>query len=219
MSSIYNYAVNNLYYYSDLFLDYLLYYKITIEESRIVKNISNYIYPDEIKILKVKLCHIDGRKHRDITEKFIELYKEDELIWQNILEPEDDLDIYLDVHYKFKLNNYRAIYHYYDDNQIKFPPYDEDELEKHQDIYVNKPIFAELNYKDGIRLDITEIIKEYSGPLENFYNDKCTITHGIKVKYIKDSEGNFMLSKDDYIKITDSFANDRIFEYHDILIL
>lgn len=228
MNSIYNRISDNLYYYSDIFLDYLLYYKITIEESSIIKNITQYMYPTDIKILKVKLCTISTNyEFKDITKKFIKLYEENRLTWQNLCcdnDPDDFnnfdyYDSYLDISYQFRCNNYRAIYHFNDKQEITFPPYKEDELEEHNNIYINKPIFAELHYEEGIKTDITELIKEYSGPLENFYGDKCIITHGIKAKYIKDRDGNLILGENDYLKITDSFANDRIFQYHDILIL
>lgn len=226
MNFIYQYAYNGFYHYSNKLLDYLLYYKITIEENEIIKNIIKYIYPDDIRIFRVKLCNMDESKIEDITKKFIKFYEKNELTWNNLCHDytifDDNFDysvMHIEVCYQFKSNNYRIIYNYKDDPKITFPPYNIEQLEVENDFYINKPIFAELNNNDGIRMDITDIIKEYAGPLENFYNDKCKIIHKIKVKYIKNKNGGFMLSENDFIKITDSFANDKIFEYHDILIL
>ncbi len=114
-----------------------------------------------------------------------------------------------------KNNCFRIIYKY-NDNEIQFPPYDQETIDQYNSSneYKKTILFAELNGKDGNE-DVTELVKEYSGPLNNFYQDHENVD--IHACLIKNDSGEYILIEDKKLSITDSHVNDLEFNNQDIL--
>ena len=121
-------------------------------------------------------------------------------------------------------NIYRIIYHYNDHPEIKFPLHTPEEVEKYQQDpeYKNAVIYAELcpkipeeeDHTDEEGEDITDIIKEYSGPLNDFYQGK---DHRIHVSLLKDQTGRKFIMENEIIRITDTAADEIEFKKGDII--
>ena len=98
----------------------------------------------------------------------------------------------IEIRYLHNDNYYRAVYQYPD--PIIFPPYSEEELNAyHQDHrYKNTILSAEL-WENGELEDVTEVLKEYMGPMNDF--------NKIDTKYLLNNSQQIL-------KITDGLAND-----------
>ena len=214
----YNYYYKQILICFNYILDCILYKKIYIQESQHFKYLYNYLYP-ESQIIHAKLG--DEKSSIDITNHFSSIIQHDKLNhieWDKIIKLCDKLEelnksnkFHLDVRYTIQDNYYRVIYHYNEDDKIKFPLYDKKQIKEYQENngYKKSVLYAE--YKDQ---DITQIVKEYSGPLNNFYQD-----HGIKIHtcLIKDDNGVHILIEDESIIVTDSHGKDLKFNKEDIL--
>ncbi len=97
------------------------------------------------------------------------------------------------------LNNiqYRVLYSYKNNKKILFPLYDIDEFNDYDNNigFRNGILHASHNNKD-----ITELIKEYAGPKNNFYSDK-----NINLLY------NHIIHDNKDLLITDKLAEDYVF--------
>jgi len=212
----------------DNILTYVLTGKIYIQDTQYYKSLEKkyieYTKPKD-DILEVKL--FDENKCIDITNEFITHIQKKDLTWDDILKTYGHLidntnneNFHLDIRYNLDNDKYRIIYKFNHGKEINFPPYSQEELEKYKqlkeknEVYKRKVLFAELQQKDGKTRDITNLIKEYSGPLENFYIDK---EHEIHASLIKDENGGRILLENENICITDTLADDITFESNDIL--
>lgn len=205
-----DYIYSTILYYLNYFLDTSLYYKIVFQESFYFKSIYEYIYPPN-NIVHAKIY--TKEKCIDITSHFINLSNNELINWKDLLikdaeSLEKDEHFHVDIKYTIENNHYRVIYKYGDN--ISFPPYKKEEIEMYnkQNKYKNKVLFAEIDDKD-----ITKLIKEYSGPLDDFYHNRTDIHACL----IKDDSGKYILVEDDRIKITDAHVNELEFSKEDIL--
>lgn len=211
MDYLYNLAFTCLNYV----LDFTLYYKVSVQESQYFKNFYQYLYPPN-QVVNVKLYTKDDKV--DITDEFSKIiYKNSNIDWKDILiESLNNINLdensHLDIKYTIENDQYRVIYHYGKD--IVFPPYKQDDIEKYNqnNSYKKQILFAEIGDKD-----ITQVIKEYAGPLNNFYQDHDHIN--IHACLVKDDNGEYLLVEDENIKITDSHVNELEFNKEDQLVL
>lgn len=212
-----NYLYNLAYSAFNYILDYTLYYKIYIQESQYFKLTYNYFYPTK-NIIHAKLCNDD--KIIDITDRFTHMINNGKINWKDLLIEETENmhscdKCHLDIRYMIKDNCFRIIYKY-DNNDIQFPPYDQETIDKcnNSNEYKKTILFAELNGEEGVE-DVTQLLKEYSGPLNNFYEDSENVD--IHACLIKNDSGEYVLIEDKSLSITDSHANDLEFKKEDIL--
>lgn len=206
MDYFYNIALTCLNY----ILDFTLYYKVSIQDSYYFKTFYQYLYPPN-NVIHAKVY--SGNKCIDITNHFSNLLNKGTIGWKDLLIRDleyinKDNNFHLDIKYVIENNCYRAIYK--NEDNIEFPPYCDEEIDEYNrdNRYKNKVIFAETNSKD-----ITKLIKEYSGPLNDFYNNKINIHACL----IKDDNGKYLLVEDDTIRITDSHINELEFNKEDVL--
>ncbi len=232
MECYYNYYYDYYNYYYDLsyktlfnvlnyLLDYILYYKIQVQESFHFKMLCDYVYPKN-NIVHAKLCNNDSCI--DITDHFNNLLNRkdiEKLGWEKLVKLHEEIEklsksdkFHLDIRYMMHNNYYRIMYYY--NEEIKFPPYSSEQVKEYKEngVYKRTVLYAELG-KNGEIQDITNIIKEYSGPLDNFYKDHDIFMHAC---LIKDDKGEHMLKEDEgIITVTDSHANDIEIKSGDIL--
>lgn len=218
----------DIYKFINYFLDYIFYYKIMINESYYFKMFNTYWNPPKY-IHHAKLCINDNVI--DITDQFNKISKnknKNKISWKDILnfvDHEEHLKklqesdkFHLDIKYNLEDDHYRIMYHYKDNEFIKFPPYTEEEIKQYKknSAYKRTILMAELNCDEtGNGQDITDIVKEYAGPLNDFYKDKDNVD--IHACLIKDDHGKHILLEDSSLLITDSHANDIEFKGKDIL--
>jgi hypothetical protein len=209
-----NYLYNLAYNIFDYILDFTLYYKICFQESPYFKSLYKYIYPSN-DIVYAKLCN--RNKILDITDKFTNIVQNGSVNWKDLLmeDMKNCEHFHLDIKYMINDNYFRIIYKHSDDN-IHFPPYKQETIVEYNNShdYKTTVLFAEINGKKGIE-DITQLIKEYSGPLNNFYQDHQNIN--IHASLIKNDSGEYILIEDNILSITDSHVNDLQFNKQDIL--
>ena len=214
----YNFVANYLFLYFNYFLDFTLFYKIYLQDSSYFKFFQNYLYPPN-HLLSVILSN--NNYITNFTENFYNLSIENSVIdWNDIIQLLDDNVIITDklqLHIKYIINNniYRIIYNYNQNSIILFPPYSLEEINEYNNIttYKKSILCVELCKKDNNE-DITEILKEYCGPLNDFYMKKNIKMYGYM---IKDAQGENIIKDDEYIKITDNYANDLEIRKEDIL--
>lgn len=185
----------------DNILNYLLYYKIKYQQSNFHKSIMDYFGKNK-NISHAKLYNEDS--YIDITDEFTNLTNmtnnENIIEWEKLLNIHDNIlhlknseIFHLDIRYKTNDKYYRIMYKHNNDNNndntniIKFPPYSDKEIQEYEnaDNYKKMVLSAEIDDKD-----ITEIVKEYSGPLNNFYEDK---DHKIHTHLIKNHDGEYII--------------------------
>lgn len=209
----------------DYLLNIILYYKIKGQESYYYKFIINYLFPKK-NIMHAKLCN--NRKSIDITNEFTTLVKnnKENIIWNNLVDSiNNDKDLkyinnldnfHLDIRYTIEDVHYRIIYHYKNDDIIQFPPYTSEEIKKYKEDegYKKTVLFAEISNKN---IDVTQLIQEYAGPMNDFYKNKNNNTIKIYASLIKDNEGNHLLIDNDSLLVTDSHAIDNQFNGNDLL--
>lgn len=213
-----NYLYNLAYSAINYLLDFTLYYKICFQESQYFKMAYEYLYPPK-NIVYAKLCNNDNMV--DITDRFTDMMNGGKINWKDLLIKEAKNmhqceNFHLDIKYMIKDNYFRIIYKYNNDNDIQFPPYNQETIDEYNsnNKYKKTILFAELNSQDGNE-DVTELIKEYSGPLSNFYQDCENINiHGC---LIKNDFGKYILVENKKLSITDSHVNDFEFNNQDIL--
>lgn len=214
-----NFLYNYFIYYLDNVLDHLLYYKIYIQENYYFKTLQSYIYPPN-KIIYARLHNKNSDNYLDITNEFTNLALQcvvdnKNIEWNNLVDNYND-KFYLDIKYTINGINYKIIYSKND--IIKFPPYSVKKINEYNDIdeYKINVLFAELCNKENEETkDITRLIKEYAGPLDNFYQDCDNIN--ISIDLIKNDNSQTVVLNDQYINIIDSQANDIKFNKGDIL--
>lgn len=202
--------------------DLTLYYKIYTQESKYFKAIYEYIYPSK-HIMYAKLYH--DKNMTDITNNFINLANISKNIkWdciKNCIKSNlDNIDnVHLEVKYLVNNNYYKIIFinNSNDTEDIIFPPYEQNEIDQYNNKmgYKKMILSAEIN-KDNKMEDITDIVKEYCGPLNNFYNDRDII---IPVYLIKNDSGEYLIKENNTIFITDTYADDFEFNINDNLSL
>ena len=201
-------------YLVNILFDNLFYLKILIKESKYFEMIYKYFYPIK-KIIYARLHN--GDTSVDITTKFISIIENGnnhiEIKWDKLIEGENITvgeDLHLDMKYTQKENVYKIVYPYISDS-ITFPPYKDAELIEYNENkkYKNNILYAEIIKKNGNE-DITMLIKEYSGPLNDFYKNK-----GMKInpKLIKDDNGSCLWNETEKLVITNSYADE--FEFKD----
>lgn len=112
----------------------------------------------------------------------------------------------IEVRYIYKGRKYRCIL----DRETAFPMYDVAAIDSH---------FASKTFKKGVLMaqtdkedDITGIMKEYSGPLGDFYGS-------LSANMILNDDDEYLLNHCSKIMITDTYANDREFSKDDLIIL
>lgn len=229
-NSLCDYFWSQAYYYSNLALDTAFDYKIQIQENEDFQNWYQFFFPTPLHaVIEAKVCN--SKKCYDITDDFIDKinYKQDweHVKWDDILDIYHDLedmskdnDFHLDVKYIMKDKQYRIIYKFGKTNTIKYPPYTPIDINKYEenDDFKKKILCAELCHKSG-KLeegqgdqDITDLIKEYAGPMNNFYEN---IDHEIHAHIIKDENGSFICLENKEIKITDNMASEYYFQKTD----
>ncbi len=210
--SYYNTALS----YMNSFLDYTLYYKIYVQESYYFKILYDYVYPPST-IVHAKLYKDNDSV--DITNEFTDIIEKnnfDHINWSDITNIYDQSSnkFHLDIKYMIEDNHYRIIYHYENDDEIRFPPYTKDEIKVYQENkgYKKTVLFAEVGDQD-----VTQLVKEYSGPLNDFYKDRDHHSIRIHAHLIKDDYGAYILVEDESIKITNSLAEDIEFTKEEVL--
>ena len=170
----------------------ILYYKIYIQESYYFKTLYNYIYPPN-QIIYAKLYN--HYKSINITDQFISIVNQNDstnIKWKDLLNLLDNNNYinqsHLDIRYMIGDNYYKIMYNYKKNDIIKFPPYIQDEIEQYNKDkkYKKTILYAELSDKENMK-DITQLIKEYAGPLNDFYKNHHNIK--IYVNLIKNNKG------------------------------
>lgn len=169
--------------YADYILDKVLLIKIYFQ------SYYNMFFPPK-NIDYVKLM-IDDNK-----EKYLSFAKD--LKWERY---QPFTEAYIEIRYLHNEKYYRVVYQYPD--PIIFPPYSEEELNAyHQDHrYKNTILSAELWENDELE-DVTEALKEYMGPMNDFSK--------INTKYLLNSSQQIL-------KITDGLVNEFDLKLGDVL--
>lgn len=199
-------------------LDYGLYYKVVLMDN--YTKINNYINPREknIKIVNASL-HM-GDNSMDITNNFKKILKDidwENLKWDDIfavlgdLESISDEDFFLDVKYSLEDGEYKIIYKYKEHSDVKFP-YKLEDIDDYQKSTNFKKTILYAEKCNGA--DITKILKEYSGPMGDFYQEG---NHVIHASWLKDDEGKHILLEDEVISMMDSHAEESKIKSGDIL--
>jgi hypothetical protein len=195
------------YYYiqitADFTIDLLLSSKIYIQQL-----INHHYNNDETYKITSLLLHDINSKH-DIHDIDINRYVNNDFIWTH-KNYNLNFNNYIELSYQYKDNKYKIIYGFKE--TITFPIYTKNEIENYRnsDVYKNEILLA-IDNKNN---DYTNLIKQYTGPLNNFYDDKNII--GIYIKYIKDISCDRCINS---LNITDSYLNNHEFKLDDKLFI
>jgi len=202
------YLYNNiLYHYNKLFMmTHMIYHKYYISDCSYCDN----------NILSAVLYRLGDEVNVDITADFKSLLKNGELKWRNIT---DDIGDHIYVKYKLGNKVYRIVYKCFvgEEDKILFPPYSSGEVDLYnkKTMYQQKIIHAEIAYDNDKLDDITELLDEYTGALNNFYKDKGIF---MTADMLLDDNGEKIMKSDyDEIYMTDSFGDTTVFGRYSIL--
>lgn len=145
-------------------VDYILYYKILIQNNFYYKSLMDYyFYPNYIKSVEL----YDGDITYYITNIFTNMLSNNNVKWDDIIDllSLDTTDVRIEIQYYINEKYYRVNYNYGDN--IIFPLYQPSETINYDIDYYKRILSAECDGED-----ITEIIREYAGPLGDFYEGK-----------------------------------------------
>ena len=156
-----------------------------------------------IKSIKV---YIDNDHHHSLDVKSNELYYDNINTFMasyDIPIVLTDKDYWIEIMYYYGEIRYRIIYNKW--NKIHFPPYTLEEINA-SNKFKMEIIYAEYNKED-----ITSLLKEYVGPMRNFYHDKDL--HITPKQICRNNVDN------NEILITDNNADDYYFKDNDKICL
>lgn len=124
----------------------------------------------------------------------------------NFKQVDRDQNYVLEVNYTFDYNQYKVYYDTEQNPAIRFPVYTETQIYE-RDIMASGITYAFVtktaDEDEGI--DITEQVKKFAGPLENFYDDSEFV---VKKKWLVDQS---VVPANGYIKILDFKGEEHIF--------
>ena len=241
-------------------LDYILYSKIYIQESRIFNIVYSYLYSymyPKKTIIYAILYNDTKNTSKDITESFSNYSHEyvnaenpREILWARLLNSVCEIDelfdkYHLDIKYGTEFTDnishnktYKIIY-YNNSESFIFPPYTEEEIAAYNNKrdYKKNVLFAEITTPNSniilldpnghesdndelqITHDVSDIIQQYSGPLEDFYitvsRSNPIIIHVHNIKH--DSGEQIMKHPNHILRITTSDAEEIDLKKNDIL--
>jgi hypothetical protein len=180
-----------------LFINIILFVK--------VKYTRNFIMNNIISLYSVTLFNKYNTTGTVINDSnVIKLVHNNQLKWNHIVNvlqiPIDDS--YLEIRYKINNDFYKILFEY--PNNIVYPIYTHNELVNSYNTRFTNIIGASLNNTSNI----IDIIKEYAGPMHNFYTDKNITTN---LKNITYKNEKIIRTTDFNIVIEDNKLNSKIY--------
>lgn len=186
-SEMYSKLMAIIRFYMMFALDQVLLCKIFLQEYYIFFRVmyNGYMYPANnnnniINIVSVKI--FDENCSEDITEKFINMYDNKTIEWNEIVKIEDNVELL--ITYEFKGNQYKIIYVKDEHPTINFSEAVNSGTEMKEE---HRIFYSELP-KEGY--DITEIIRQFAGPNHDFYQEN---NHHIKIDWLRNNDENRLL--------------------------